>query len=116
MAWSLHRATAPERQSTAHDGLAQPGGRPAPAGARCPQYPDRLLARFAIRFDYARLWEQFSLHWMLLPVALLLKLPIFAALGLYRRLWHYASVGEVLPILVAYQSAVADDQLPGLFR
>ena len=56
---------------------------------------------FAIRFDYTRLMEQFSLHWTLIGLALLIKLPTFYFFGLYRRMWRYASVDEIQAIGVA---------------
>ena len=56
---------------------------------------------FVIRFDlinYREFYERFSL--ITLGVVAL-RLPIFYYFGLYRRLWRYASVRELVAIVIA---------------
>ncbi len=56
------------------------------------------LFSFAIRFDNVRFFEQLGLYWPLLIPLLAIKLIVFELLGLYRRLWRYASVRELLAV------------------
>ena len=56
---------------------------------------------FVIRFDlsnYREFYEQFSL--ITLGVVAL-RLPVFVYFGLYRRLWRYASVREMVAVVMA---------------
>ncbi len=56
---------------------------------------------FAIRFDNIQFFEQLGLYWpVLIPVSVI-KLGVFGAMGLYRRLWRYASVRELLAVVWA---------------
>lgn len=78
----------------------------AKLGARQLQVVDALLIivafflSFAIRFDYNELGRELTPVWSAVFLAVLLKLPVFALFGLYRRLWRYASIGEVQAILI----------------
>jgi FlaA1/EpsC-like NDP-sugar epimerase/lipopolysaccharide/colanic/teichoic acid biosynthesis glycosyltransferase len=56
---------------------------------------------FAIRFDDIRFFEIFGLYWPVFFPLLLIKLIVFEAMGLYRRLWRYASVRELLSVVWA---------------
>src|SRR3972149_9759936 len=56
---------------------------------------------FVIRFDlinYREFYERFSL--ITLGVVAL-RLPVFYFFGLYRRLWRYASIRELVAIVIA---------------
>lgn len=57
---------------------------------------------FVMRFDTGYIWPQLALYWpVVLPLGLL-KLVLLYRFGLYRRIWRYAS----LPELVGLASAV----------
>ena len=56
---------------------------------------------FAIRFDNVMFFDQFGLYWMAFFPILIIKLAVFEAMGLYRRLWRYASVRELLSVVWA---------------
>ena len=60
---------------------------------------------FAIRFDDVRFFEIFGLYWPVFFPLLIIKLIVFEAMGLYRRLWRYASVRELLSWLGRLLSA-----------
>jgi FlaA1/EpsC-like NDP-sugar epimerase/lipopolysaccharide/colanic/teichoic acid biosynthesis glycosyltransferase len=59
------------------------------------------VVSFAIRFDNIRFFEQLGLYWPVLIPLLVIKQVVFEALGLYRRLWRYASVRELLAVVWA---------------
>jgi FlaA1/EpsC-like NDP-sugar epimerase len=54
-----------------------------------------------IRFDTLWAWPRLVEHQSILWLSLLIRLPIYAWFGLYRRLWRYASSGELIAILQA---------------
>jgi FlaA1/EpsC-like NDP-sugar epimerase len=58
---------------------------------------------FAIRFDNTTysIAEQLGLYWLVLFPIVVIKLIVFERMGLYRRLWRYASVKELLSIVAA---------------
>ena len=56
---------------------------------------------FAIRFDNIRFVEQLALYWPVFLPILVIKLAVFEFAGLYRRLWRYASVRELLSVVAA---------------
>ncbi len=56
---------------------------------------------FAIRFDNILFFEQFALYWQVFFPLLIIRLVVFEAMGLYRRLWRYASVRELLSVVWA---------------
>jgi len=58
-----------------------------------------VLGSFALRLDVGELPFYFPV------VALLIKIPVYFFFGLYRRLWIYASTGELRLITVAVTSA-----------
>ncbi len=59
------------------------------------------ILSFALRFDNLTFWVEFSKYSRLLFVFLGLKLIIFYRLGLYQRVWRYASVRELVAIFGA---------------
>jgi lipopolysaccharide/colanic/teichoic acid biosynthesis glycosyltransferase len=71
-----------------------------------------FVLAFAIRFDDIRFFEMFGLYWPVFFPLLLIRLAVFEAMGLYRRLWRYASVRELLSVLWA---VVLSSILGGIF-
>ncbi|GAB4536598.1 MAG: hypothetical protein Kow0063_22310 [Anaerolineae bacterium] len=69
---------------------------------------------FAIRFDNTTysINEQLGLYWPVFFPILVIKLIVFERMGLYHRLWRYASVRELLSIVVA---VVFSSTLSGAF-
>lgn len=69
---------------------------------------------FAIRFDNTTysINEQLGLYWPAFFPMLIIKLIVFERMRLYRRLWRYASVRELLSIVVA---VVFSSTLSGVF-
>jgi FlaA1/EpsC-like NDP-sugar epimerase len=63
---------------------------------------------FAIRFDNITFVEQLALYWPVLIPLLIIKLVVFDLMGLYRRLWRYASVRELISVAgaVAFSSTL----------
>ncbi|MEP6895006.1 MAG: polysaccharide biosynthesis protein, partial [Chloroflexota bacterium] len=64
-----------------------------------------VLGSFALRLDVGELPFYFPAVVLMSVVALLIKLPVYYFFGLYRRLWIYASTGELRLITVAVTSA-----------
>ena len=58
---------------------------------------------FAIRFDNTdySINAMLQLYWPVFFLMLVIKLAVFERMGLYRRVWRYASVKELLSILAA---------------
>src|SRR3954465_12950789 len=74
------------------------------------------LLAFAVRFEEFS-WIGHNLR-MVLPYILLagpLRLAVFYGLGMYRRLWRHASIGELKQILVAGGAAGLFAALLGLW-
>ncbi len=63
------------------------------------------LGSFALRLDVSQLPYYFPAALALSAVALLVKIPVYFYFGLYRRLWEYASAGELRLITVAVTAA-----------
>lgn len=65
------------------------------------------VGSFALRFDApsALFSDYLSQFWWPLPLLLLARLTAFVALGLYQRVWRYASVAELQSIVVAVASS-----------
>ena len=60
------------------------------------------LAALFLRLGWPIRWP--NLGWALglyVAASLLVRLPVFYALGLYRRCWRYASVGDMTQVLIA---------------
>ncbi|NTW11987.1 MAG: hypothetical protein HGA30_01605, partial [Anaerolineales bacterium] len=54
-----------------------------------------VLGSFALRLDVVELPFYFPAAVLMCAVALAIKIPTFFFFGLYRRLWIYASTGEL---------------------
>src|SRR5688500_14080533 len=64
-----------------------------------------VLGSFALRLDVGELPYYFPAVILMCAVALAIKIPAYYFFGLYRRLWIYASVGELRLITVAVTAA-----------
>jgi FlaA1/EpsC-like NDP-sugar epimerase len=64
-----------------------------------------VLGSFALRLDVTELPFYFPAAVLMCAVALVIKIPTYFFFGLYRRLWIYASTGELRLITVAVTSA-----------
>ena len=64
-----------------------------------------VLGSFALRLDVGELPFYFPAVVLMSIVALIIKLPVFYFFGLYRRLWIYASTGELRLIVAAVTTA-----------
>lgn len=64
-----------------------------------------VLGSFALRLDVGELPYYFPAVVLMSAVALLIKIPVYYFFGLYRRLWIYASTGELRLITVAVTTA-----------
>lgn len=64
-----------------------------------------VMGSFALRLDVSELPFYFPAILIMLVVALLVKVPVYFAFGLYRRLWVYASTNELRLITVAVTTA-----------
>ncbi len=64
-----------------------------------------VLGSFALRLDVGELPFYFPAAMLMCAVALAIKIPTYFFFGLYRRLWIYASTGELRLITVAVTSA-----------
>src|SRR5688572_19802288 len=64
-----------------------------------------VLGSFALRLDVGELPYYFPAVLLMSAVALAIKIPVFFFFGLYRRLWIYASTGELRLIIAAVTAA-----------
>ena len=64
-----------------------------------------VLGSFALRLDVGELPYYFPAVVLMCAVALLIKIPVYFLFGLYRRLWMYASTGELRLITAAVTAA-----------
>ena len=64
-----------------------------------------VMGSFALRLDVGQLPFYFPAVLTMMGVALLTKVPVYYAFGLYRRLWIYASTSELRLITVAVSTA-----------
>jgi len=64
-----------------------------------------VMGSFALRLDVGQLPFYFPAILTMMGVALLTKVPVYYAFGLYRRLWVYASTSELRLITVAVTTA-----------
>jgi FlaA1/EpsC-like NDP-sugar epimerase len=64
-----------------------------------------VLGSFALRLDVVELPFYFPAALLMCAVALTVKIPTYYFFGLYRRLWMYASTGELRLIAVAVTTA-----------
>jgi len=64
-----------------------------------------VLGSFALRLDVGELPFYFPAAMLMCAVALVIKIPTYFFFGLYRRLWVYASTGELRLIIASVTSA-----------
>jgi len=64
-----------------------------------------VLGSFALRLDAEQLRFYFPAALLMCAVALAIKIPVYFFFGLYRRLWIYASTGELRLITAAVTTA-----------
>ena len=64
-----------------------------------------VLGSFALRLDVGQLPFYFPAVVLMTVIALAIKIPVYYFFGLYRRLWIYASMGELRLITVAVTTA-----------
>ncbi|MFT3893349.1 MAG: nucleoside-diphosphate sugar epimerase/dehydratase [Anaerolineales bacterium] len=64
-----------------------------------------VLGSFALRLDVAELPFYFPAALLMMAMALVIKIPVYYFFGLYRRLWAYASTGELRLITAAVTTA-----------
>jgi FlaA1/EpsC-like NDP-sugar epimerase len=64
-----------------------------------------VMGSFALRLDAEQLPFYFPAIAIMMGVALLTKVPVYFAFGLYRRLWVYASTNELRLITIAVTAA-----------
>jgi FlaA1/EpsC-like NDP-sugar epimerase len=64
-----------------------------------------VLGSFALRLDVSQLPFYFPAAVIMCMVALIIKVPVYYAFGLYRRLWMYASTSELRLITFAVTTA-----------
>lgn len=64
-----------------------------------------VLGSFALRLDVIQLPYYFPAALIMCIVALAIKIPVYFAFGLYRRLWMYASTNELRQITFAVTAA-----------
>lgn len=55
----------------------------------------------AIRFETLAIEPYLRRIWFVIPLLIAVRLPLFYLLGLYRRVWRYASVNELISVVVA---------------
>ena len=56
------------------------------------------VSAFVIRFDTFLVWPYLVQDWFLIPLAIIIRPTLFHLFGLYRRMWRYASINELLSI------------------
>ena len=64
-----------------------------------------VLGSFALRLDVGQLPFYFPAVVLMTAIALVIKIPVYYFFGLYRRLWIYASTGELRLITIAVTTA-----------
>src|SRR5512147_2473909 len=64
-----------------------------------------VMCSFALSLDVEQLSFYFPAVVLMSAVALAIKIPVYFFFGLYRRLWIYASTGELRLITVAVTAA-----------
>jgi FlaA1/EpsC-like NDP-sugar epimerase len=64
-----------------------------------------VMGSFALRLDAEQLPFYFPAILIMMGVALMTKVPVYYAFGLYRRLWVYASTNELRLITIAVTTA-----------
>jgi FlaA1/EpsC-like NDP-sugar epimerase len=64
-----------------------------------------VLGSFALRLDVSELPYYFPAVMLMSGISLIIKIPVYFYFGLYRRLWVYASTGELRLITAAVTTA-----------
>src|SRR5215510_14643995 len=64
-----------------------------------------VLGSFALRLDVGQLPFYFPAVMLMTVIALVIKIPTYFFFGLYRRLWIYASIGELRLITIGVTTA-----------
>ena len=64
-----------------------------------------MLGSFALRLDVGQLPFYFPAVVLMIIIAVAIKIPTYFFFGLYRRLWIYASTGELRLITIAVTTA-----------
>src|SRR4029450_1790022 len=64
-----------------------------------------VLGSFALRLDVSELPYYFPAVMLMSGIALIIKIPVYFYFGIYRRLWVYASTGELRLITAAVTTA-----------
>jgi FlaA1/EpsC-like NDP-sugar epimerase/lipopolysaccharide/colanic/teichoic acid biosynthesis glycosyltransferase len=67
---------------------------------------------FAIRFDNVDFLEQLGLYWPIFFPLLAIKVATFEAMGMYRRMWRYASVRDLVSVV---STVLLSSTLGGIF-
>lgn len=60
-----------------------------------------VCAALAIRFETLAIAPYLLRVWFAIPLLVAIRLPLFYLFGLYRRVWRYASVNELLSVVMA---------------
>ena len=68
--------------------------------------PISLIGAFLLRFDFQIPQQVFSLLKHYIPILLLLKISSFAVFGLYRGMWRYTSISDLINIIKGEMSFV----------
>jgi len=65
-----------------------------------------VMGSFALRFEFGTLfWYYLPQAWRMIALAVLIKPIVYYFFGLYRRLWAYASIRELMLIVAAVTTA-----------
>ena len=59
----------------------------------------------ALRFDTLEIGPYLQQLWIVVPLLIGVRLPLFYLFGLYRRVWRYASINELLSVVMAVFSS-----------
>ena len=60
-----------------------------------------FFGAFLLRFDFTIPAEYSSIYWVWLPVFIVIKLAIFSLFGLYKGIWRYTSLWDLINIAKA---------------
>ena len=63
--------------------------------------PLSLIGAFLLRFDFQIPIEVFAILKYYIPILLFTKLSSFATFGLYRGMWRYTSISDLINIIKA---------------
>ncbi len=60
-----------------------------------------VCTALAVRFETLAIGPYLQRVWFVIPLLAIVRLPLFSLFGLYRRVWRYASVNELLSVVIA---------------